>query len=151
MIMIIMKIFIISIIIAFITIHVCSSVIVVIHLNIVVYFYSFSVLTHSSWAFSWCPFAGVLPSFEYNFNSLLLTLITGVCSEISCSSISCFVETMSLTFTVIQLTGCYVMWNLGVGNLGTDYTRFYIYTCIYFFFFRLPFTLLSCNYFLSIF
>ena len=70
--MIIMKIFIISIIIAFITIHVCSSVIVV---NIVVYFYSFSILTHSSWAFSWCPFAGVLPSFEYNFNSLLLTLI----------------------------------------------------------------------------
>ena len=35
----------------------------------------------------------VLPSFEYYFNSLFLTFITGVCSEIPCSIVSRFAET----------------------------------------------------------
>ena len=65
-------------------------------------------------------FACALPSFEYHFNPLLLTFITGVCSEIPCSIVSRFVETSYLNFTETQLTGCHI-WDLGVGNLGTDY------------------------------
>ena len=55
-------------------------------------------------------------------------LFTGFCSEISCSSVSHFVKTSHLTFIGIQLTGYHVMWNLGVGNLETDYKHF---TCVY--------------------
>ena len=42
-------------------------------------------LTHSSWVFSHESFACFLPTFEYHFNSLFLTFITGACSEIPCS------------------------------------------------------------------
>ena len=66
-------------------------------------------------------FACVLPSFEYHFNSLLLTFITGVCSEIPCSIVSRFAETSYLNFMEIQVTGCHMMQDLGVENLGTDY------------------------------
>ena len=66
-------------------------------------------------------FACVLPSFEYHFNSLLLTFITGVCSEIPCSIVSRFAETSYLNFIGVQLTGCRMMRDLGVGNPGTDY------------------------------
>ena len=48
--------------------------------------------------------ASVFPSYEYHFNSLLLTFITGVCSEIPCSIVSYFAETSCLTFIAIQLT-----------------------------------------------
>ena len=73
-------------------------------------------LTHSSQAFSW-----VFCIAFYHFNSLLLTFITGFCSGIPHSSISHFVETSYLTFIAIQLTGCHVMRDLGVGILETDY------------------------------
>ena len=51
---------------------------------------------HSRLAFSWV-FAGVLLSFGYHFNSLLFISITGVYSEIPCSSPLHFVETRNLT------------------------------------------------------
>ena len=35
---------------------------------------------------------------------------------------------MYLTFIAIQLTGCHVMRDLGVGNLGTDYKQLYIFS-----------------------
>ena len=57
---------------------------------------------------------------QNHFNSLLLTFITGVCSEIPCSIVSRFVETSYLNFIKIQLTGCHMMQDLGLGNLGTD-------------------------------
>ena len=66
-------------------------------------------------------FAYVLPSFQHHFNSLLLTFITGVCSEIACSIASRFPETSYLNFIEIQRTGCHMMRDLGVENLGTDY------------------------------
>ena len=52
---------------------------------------------------------------------------------ISCSNISHFIETSYLTFTAIQLTGCYVMRDLGVGILETGYKQFYmcLYVCVY--------------------
>ena len=56
----------------------------------------------------------------------LLSFITGFCSGIPCSSVWHFVETSFLTFIAIQLTGCHVIQDLGVGNLETDYKRFYI-------------------------
>ena len=71
-------------------------------------------------------FTCVLPSFEYHFDSLLLTFITGVCFEIPCSIVSCFAETSYLTFIAIQLTGCHMMRDPDVGNLGTDCWQFYI-------------------------
>ena len=51
-------------------------------------------------------------------------------------------ETSHLTFIGIQLTGCHVMWDLGVGNLETDYKHFtyvymrvfvcvWLYVCVY--------------------
>ena len=70
-------------------------------------------------------FACVLPSFEYDFNSLLLTFITGVSSEIPCSIAKRFVKTGYSTFTAIQLTGFHMMQELGVGNLGTDLCLFF--------------------------
>ena len=51
---------------------------------------------HSRLAFPWV-FAGVLLSFGYHFNSLLFISITGVYSEIPCSSPLHFVETRNLT------------------------------------------------------
>ena len=71
-------------------------------------------------------FMSVLPSFEYHFNSILLTFITGVCSEIPCSIVLHFAETSYLNFIKIQLTGCCIMQDLGVGNFGTDYKQFCI-------------------------
>ena len=71
-------------------------------------------------AFHEC-FACVLQSFEYHFNSLLLTSITGVCFEISCSIVSRFAEASYLNFTAVQLTGCHMMQELCVATLGTDY------------------------------
>ena len=68
-----------------------------------------------------CIYACVLPSFECHFSSLLLTFITGVCSEIPCSIVSRFAETSCLNFIEIQLSGCHMMGDVGVGNLGTDY------------------------------
>ena len=53
-------------------------------------------------------FACILPLFEYYFNSLLLTFITGFCSEIPCSIVSRFAETSYLNFIEIQLTGCHI-------------------------------------------
>ena len=55
------------------------------------------------------------------FNSLLLTFITGLCSEIPCSIVSRFAENSYLNFIEIQLTDCHIMRDLGVGNLGKDY------------------------------
>ena len=72
-------------------------------------------------------FACVLPSFRYHFNSLFLTFITGVCSEIPFSIVSRFVETSSFNFIEVQLTGCRMMRHLGVENLGTDYYQFCIF------------------------
>ena len=72
-------------------------------------------LTQSSWVFLEY-FAGILSSFEYHFNSLLLTLINEVCFEIPCSSVSRYEVTSYLTFIAIQLTGCHEMLDLGVGN-----------------------------------
>ena len=46
---------------------------------------------------------------------------TFTCSEIPCSIISRFAKTSYLNFIEIQLTGCHMMRDLGVGNLGTDY------------------------------
>ena len=71
-----------------------------------------------------------MPSFEYHFNPLLLTFITGVCSEIPCSIVSRFAETSYLNFIEIQLTGCHMMQDLDVGNLGTD--SFFVYLCFTF-------------------
>ena len=70
-------------------------------------------------------FTGVL-LFQYHFNSLLLTFITGVYSETHCSNGSRFLETSYLTFIAIQITGCHVMRDLGVENLGEDYKKSYI-------------------------
>ena len=68
----------------------------------------------------------------YHFNSLLLTFITGFCSGIPCSSISHFVETSYLTFIAIQLTGCHVMRDLGVGILETELVlHVLICVCVY--------------------
>ena len=58
---------------------------------------------------------------RYHFNSLLLNFITGVCSEIPCSVVSRFVKTTYLNFIEIQLTGCHMTQDVGVGNVGTDY------------------------------
>ena len=78
-------------------------------------------------------FAGILP-FQYHFNSLLFAdFITQVCCEIPCSSISHFVKTSYLTFRAIQQTGCHVMQDPGVANLGTDYKQFYFNFLIYFY------------------
>ena len=63
----------------------------------------------------------VLTSFEYHFNLLLLSFIPRVCSDIPCSIVSRFAETSYLIYIANQLTGCYMMRDLGVGNLGTDY------------------------------
>ena len=46
----------------------------------------------------------------------------------SCSIVSRFVETSYLTFIAIQLTGCHMMRDLGVENLGTDYKQLYIFS-----------------------
>ena len=56
-----------------------------------------------------------------SFNSLVLTFITGVCSEIPCSIVSSFAETSYLNFIETQLTRCHMMRDPDVGNLGTDY------------------------------
>ena len=56
-----------------------------------------------------------------SFTPLLLTFITGVCSEIPYSIVSRFAETSYLNFTETQLTGCHMIRDLGVGYLGTDY------------------------------
>ena len=65
-------------------------------------------------------FVDVLPSFEYYFNSLLITYITGICFEIACVSVVRFVETSYLSFIATHLTVCQEMRNLGVGNLGAN-------------------------------
>ena len=49
------------------------------------------------------------------------TFITGVCSEDPRSIVSRFAETSYLNSIEIQLTGCCMTQDLGVGNLGTDY------------------------------
>ena len=68
----------------------------------------------------------------YHFSIILSTFIdffAGFWSGIPCSSVSHFVGTSYLTFIGIQLTGCYVMRDLGMGYLGTDYKQCYI--CVY--------------------
>ena len=76
-------------------------------------------------------FPCVLSSFEYHFNSLLLTFITEVCSEIPCSIVSRFAKTSYLHFNEIQPTGCHMMrdpvWE----------SRNRLLTVLYFFFFCL--------------
>ena len=52
---------------------------------------------------------------------LNIILITGVCSDIPCPIVSRFAETGYLIFIAVQLTGCRMMRDLGMGNLGTDY------------------------------
>ena len=87
---------------------------------------SLPLSTHSSLVFhGW--FADVLPSSEYQFNSLLLTFITGVCPEIPCSSVSCFVKTSYLTFITIHLTSCHEMQDLGVGKFRTNNKQFFFW------------------------
>ena len=66
-------------------------------------------------------FACALPSLEYHYNPLLLTFITGIGSEIPCYIVSRFAETSYLNLIEIQVTGCRMMADLRVGNLGTDY------------------------------
>ena len=56
-----------------------------------------------------------------HLNSLLLTFINVVCSEIPSSVVLCFAETSYLNFMAIQLTGFHMMHDLGMGNLGTNY------------------------------
>ena len=65
-------------------------------------------------------FMSVLHAF-CRLNSLLLTFITEVCSEIPCSVVLCFAKTKYLNFIAIQLTGFHMMQDLGVGILGTNY------------------------------
>ena len=78
-------------------------------------------------------FMSVLPSFEYHFNSILLTFITGVCSEIPCSIVLRFAETSYLNFIEIQLTGCHIMRDLGVGisqQITNSFIFFiFLFTC----------------------
>ena len=62
-----------------------------------------------------------------------MTFITGACSEITCSIVLRFAERKNakalakyakagyLNFIESRLTGCHMMRDLGVGNLGTDY------------------------------
>ena len=57
-----------------------------------------------------------------------LTLISRVCSEISSSIVSRFAETSYLNFIEIKLTGCHMIWELSVGNLGRDYKQFDIFS-----------------------
>ena len=64
-----------------------------------------------------------LSSFDFKFNSLLLTFMSGVCSEIHFSLVSRFGEICYLTLMTIQRTGCHMMQGLGVENLE-------IYICI---------------------
>lgn len=70
-------------------------------------------------------FTGVLPSFEYYFNSYLFALITGVWPKVACSSVLYFVETINFTFTAVQLTGRYTLWAEGVGNIRIYYKKFF--------------------------
>ena len=57
---------------------------------------------------------------KYHFNSLLLTFITEVCSEIHCSIVLRFAEPSFMTAIAIQVTRCFMTWDLAVGNLGKD-------------------------------
>ena len=59
--------------------------------------------------------------FNPRINKDIIIIITGVCSEITCSIVSRFTESSYLNFIAIQLTGYHMMRDLGVGNLGTDY------------------------------
>ena len=68
--------------------------------------------------------------------ALLLTFITGVCSEIPCYIVSRFAETSYLSFIEIQLTGCHMMRD-----------QFYIFS--FFVYFCFPFVWLLHAYFLS--
>ena len=102
-------------------------------------------LTHSNWLFNEC-FAYGLPSFRYKFNSILLTFITRVCSELPCSIVSRFAETSYLNFVAIQLTGCHIcgIWVWGISEQITDsFISFllFLFTC----------TLFLCRSFASIF
>ena len=67
------------------------------------------------------------------FNSVLLTFITVVCSEIPCSIVSRFVETSYLNFIEIQLTGCHMMRDLSVGiseQITNSFIFFlFLFTC----------------------
>ena len=66
----------------------------------------------------------VLHPFCRHLNIILIhflkTFITEVCSEITYSIVSRFAETSYLNFIAIQLTGCCMMRDLGVENLGID-------------------------------
>ena len=69
-------------------------------------------VTHTSWGFLWI-FCRRFIVFSILF---LLNFITGVCPEITCSIVLHFV---GMTFIAVQLTGCCMMPDLGVRNLGT--------------------------------
>ena len=71
--------------------------------------------------------------------------MTGVCSEIASPIVSRFAEIGYLIFIANQLTGCRMMRDLGVRNLGRDYQQFYIFSFFVYFYF----TLLLRGYFLS--
>ena len=60
-------------------------------------------------------------------NSLWLSFFLRVFSEIPCSVVSRFVEASYLTLITIQLTGCNMMQNLGVGDLRRLQTVFYLF------------------------
>ena len=68
-------------------------------------------VTCSSWAF-----VGILQALHHH----LSTTVTGVCTEIPCSSILHFLETRNLSFIAVQQTVCCITWDLGVGNFRAD-------------------------------
>ena len=100
-------------------------------------------------------FAGVLPSFEYHFNSPFSTF-AGVCYEVLFPSVSHCVETTSyLTFNAIQSAVCHEVPFSSVSHCveTTSYLTFnaiYIYIHVFIFFSNCYFTfmkLLRCNFF----
>ena len=69
--------------------------------------------------------------------ALWLTLTTGVCSEIPCCIASHFGETIHVTFIAIQMTACYNVQDLDVGNLEKDWKQFYIFSFFVYIYFTL--------------
>ena len=65
-------------------------------------------------------FESVVMSFEYRFYSPLLILLLEPVLRFPALLSRFFAETSYLNLIAIQLTGCHMMQDLGVGNLGTD-------------------------------
>ena len=77
-------------------------------------------------------FACLLPSFEYHFNSVLLTFITGVCSEIPCFICLAFCRNQLFKFYRNSMD-----WLPHYAGSGCGDSRIRLLTVLYLFFFCL--------------